>query len=120
MVDINLIMIINLCNMLLFRVFEFVSCELMMNFAGVMPLLVVSSEQIDGGTAVQLEVLSHIILRRLYSIELQTQPHLQLFSKTEGSIQLDAGSGGCGDISYDELYTEWMLIRTYNSCFRGK
>lgn len=89
----------------------------MMNFAGVMPLLVVSSE---GGTAVQLEVLSHIILRRLYSIELQTQPHLQLFSKTEGSIQLDAGSGGCGDISYDELYTEWMLIRTYNSCFRGK
>ena len=76
----------------------------MMKLAGVdVSVLVVSFEQIDGDTAVELEVLSHIILRRLYSIQLQTQPHLQLFSKTEGSMQLDAGRDGCGGVSYDEL-----------------
>lgn len=44
----------------------------MMKLAGVdVSVLVVSFEQIDGDTAVELEVLSHIILRRLYSIQLQ-------------------------------------------------
>lgn len=66
----------------------------MINFAGVdVSVLVVNFEQIDGGSAVELELHSHMILRRLYSILLQTQPHLQFLSKTGGSIQLDAGRG---------------------------
>jgi len=57
------------------------SCQLMMKLAGVAVSVLVSVLSINWSTAVELEVLSHIILRRLYSIQLQTQPHLQLFQR---------------------------------------